>query len=75
MAISGMANALGDETGMRKWFDTAVAGDPRCICLSNCEDRNKVNQTVYLWVTLDSQAAGQKEVRKVLGCAWQQSRR
>ena len=63
LAISGMVNALGDATGLRGWFNTAVAGDPRGICLSKCEDWNKVNQTVYLWVTLDLKAAGQKEVR------------
>jgi len=63
LAISGLANALGDATGMRAWFNTAVAGDPRGICLSRCEDWNKVNQTVYLWVALDSKATGQKEVR------------
>ena len=63
LAISGMANALGDATGLSGWFNTAVAGDPRGICLSRCEDWNKVNQTVYLWVTLNSKAAGQKEVR------------
>lgn len=63
LAISGIANALGDATGMRAWFNTTVAGDPRGICLSRCEDWNKVNQTVYLWVTLDSKAAGQKEIR------------
>jgi hypothetical protein len=63
LAIGGIANALGDATGVRSWFNTTVAGDPRGICLSRCEDWNKVNQTVYLWVTLDSKAAGQKEVR------------
>ena len=63
LAISGLANALGDATGLRAWFNTKVAGDPRGICLSRCEDWNKVNQTVYLWVTLDSKASGQKEVR------------
>jgi len=63
LAISGLANALGDATGLSSWFNTAVVGDPRGICLSRCEDWNKVNQTVYLWVTLDSQAAGKKEVR------------
>lgn len=66
LAIGGIANALGDATGVRSWFNTAVAGDPRGICLSRCEDWNKVNQTVYLWVTLDSKAAGQKEVRIML---------
>ncbi len=59
----GLANALGDATGMRARFNTAVAGDSRGICLRRCEDWNKVDQTVYLWVTLDSKAAGQKEVR------------
>ena len=63
LAISGIANALGEATGMRGLFNTAVAGDPRGICLSRCEDWNKVTQTVYLWVTLDSKVAGQKEVR------------
>lgn len=63
LAIGGIANALGDATGVRSWFNTSVAGDPRGICLSRCEDWNKVNQTVYLWVTLDSKAAGQNEVR------------
>jgi hypothetical protein len=63
LAIGGLANVLGDTTGVRGWFNTAVAGDPRGFCLSRCEDWNKVNQTVYLWVTLDSKAAGQKEVR------------
>ncbi len=63
LAISGIANALGDATGVSSWFNTAVAGDPRGICLSRCEDWNKVNQTVYLWVTVDSKATGQKEVR------------
>ena len=63
LAISGMANVLGDATGPSGWFNTAVAGDPRGICLSRCEDWNKVNQTVYLWVTMDSRAAGQNEVR------------
>jgi hypothetical protein len=63
LAISGIANALGDATGMRAWFNTAVAGDPRGICLSRCADWNKVDQTVYLWVTLDSKASGRKEVR------------
>jgi hypothetical protein len=63
LAISGIANALGDATGMRAWFNTAVAGDPRGICLSRCEDWNKVDQTAYIWVMLDSKAAGRKEVR------------
>ena len=63
LAISGMANALGDATGLSGWFNTAIAGDPRGICLSRCEDWNKVNQTIYLWVTLESKDARQKEVR------------
>jgi hypothetical protein len=63
LAISDIVNVMGEATGMRAWFNTAVAGDPRGICLSRCEDWNKVNQTVYLWVTLDSKISGQKEIR------------
>jgi uncharacterized protein YpmB len=63
LAFSGIVNALGDATGIRAWFNTALAGDPRGICLSRCEDWNKVNQTVYLWVTLDSKATERREVR------------
>ncbi len=64
LAIGGIANALGDATGARGWFNTAVAGDPRGICLSRCDDWNKVNQTVYLWISL--QATDNREEIRVL---------
>jgi len=63
LAISGIVNALGEATGVTGRLNTFLVGDPRGICLSRCEDWNKVNQTVYLWVTLDSKTAGKKEVR------------
>jgi len=63
LAISDIVNALGEATGVTGRLNTALVGDPRGICLSRCEDWNKVNQTVYLWVTLNSKAAGKKGVR------------
>jgi len=63
LSISGMASALGESTGAKGWFNTAVAGDPRGICMSRCEDWKKVNQTVYLWITLDSKGEAKQEVR------------
>lgn len=62
LALSGMASAIGDATGMKGRFNTALTGDPRGICLSRCEDWKKVNQTVYLSITLQD-AAGKQEVR------------
>lgn len=56
LAIGGMANALGDATGVKGWFNNAVAGDPRGICLSRCEDWNKVSQTAYIQVTLQTES-------------------
>ena len=38
LAKSGIANAMGGETGPRGWFNTTVAGDPRGICLTNLGD-------------------------------------
>jgi hypothetical protein len=63
LGISGIAEAIGDATGLRDRLNTTLVGDPRGICLSRCDDWNKVNQTVYLFVAMQSQAAGQKEVR------------
>lgn len=63
LSISGMANALGEGTGAKGWFNTAVSGDPRGICLSRCEDWKKVNQTVYLWITLEAKDEPKQEVR------------
>lgn len=64
LAISGMVDALGDAGGMRGWFNTAVAGDPRGVCLSKCEDWKKVNQTVYLFAALEG--AGKKDEVRIL---------
>lgn len=71
LAISGMVNALGDAGGARSWFNTAVAGDPRGICLSRCEDWNKVKQTVYLWATLETD--GKKDEVRILTNAFSET--
>lgn len=57
-----MASALGEVTGIKAGFNKALTGDPRGICLSRCEDWNKVNQTVYLSIMLQDVAA-RKEIR------------
>ena len=60
--LSNMASALGEVTGIKAGFNKALTGDPRGICLSRCEDWNKVNQTVYLSIMLQDVAA-RKEIR------------
>lgn len=50
LALSGMASAIGESTGLKSSFNRALTGDARGVCLSRCEDWNKVNQTVYLWI-------------------------
>lgn len=54
LAISGLASALGEATVVKAAFNRAATGDPRGICLSRCEDWNKVSQTVYFWIVLQS---------------------
>ena len=54
LALSGMASAVGESTGLKGSFNKALTGDARGVCLSRCEDWNKVNQTVYLWIGLQA---------------------
>ncbi len=60
--LSNMASALGEATGIKAGFNKALTGDARGICLSRCEDWNKVNQTVYLSIALQD-AASKQEIR------------
>ena len=60
--LSNMASALGEVTGIKAGFNKAMTGDPRGICLSRCGDWNKVNQTVYLSISLKD-AAARQEIR------------
>ena len=62
--LSNMASALGDATGMKAGFNKALTGDPRGICLSRCGDWNKVNQTVYLSISMQD-AAARQEIRVI----------
>jgi hypothetical protein len=71
LAIGGMANTLGDVSGMKGWFNNAVAGDPRGICLSRCDEWNKVNQSVYVSVRLE--AGGAKEEVRVVAKAFSET--
>ena len=54
LALTGMASAIGEATGLKGSFNKALTGDARGVCLSRCEDWNKVNQTVYLWIGLQA---------------------
>ena len=58
--LSNMASALGEATGIKGGFNKALTGDARGICLSRCEDWNKVNQTVYLSIALQDSASKQE---------------
>ena len=71
LAVSGMANVLGEATGIKGAFNTALTGDPRGICLSRCEDWKKVTQTAYAFVTFTS-PDGKQELR-VLASAFSET--
>jgi hypothetical protein len=62
LAVSSMANVLGEATGIKGAFNTALTGDPRGICLSRCEDWKKVKQSAYAFVTFTS-PDGKQEIR------------
>lgn len=65
LALSRMADVLGDATGVRGAFNKALTGDPRGVCLSRCEDWKEVKQTAYAFVTLTT-ADGRREVRVLI---------
>jgi len=62
LAVSRMAEVLGEATGMKSAINTALAGDPRGICLSRCDDWKKVKQSAYAFVTFAG-PDGKQEVR------------
>ena len=71
LAISRMAEVLGEATGVKGAFNTALTGDPRGICLSRCEDWKKVKQSAYAFVTFTS-PQGKQEIR-VLATAFSEA--
>jgi len=62
LALSRMGEVLGDATGMRGAFNKALTGDPRGICLSRCDEWNRVKQSAYAFVTF-SGPDGKQEIR------------
>ena len=62
LALSRLAEVLGEATGVRGAFNKALTGDPRGICLSRCDDWNKVKQTAYAFVSLTT-AQGRQDIR------------
>lgn len=71
LAAGRMAEVLGDATGMRGAFNTALTGDPRGICLSRCEDWKKVKQSAYTFVTLTTTDG--KQQARVLATAFSET--
>lgn len=71
LAVSRMADVLGEATGIKGAFNTALTGDPRGICLSRCEDWKKVKQTAYAFVTFTG-PDGKQELR-VLASAFSET--
>lgn len=62
LAVSRMAEVLGEASGVKGAFNTALTGDPRGICLSRCEDWKKVKQSAYAFVTFTG-PEGKQEIR------------
>lgn len=71
LALGRMADALGESTGIKGAFNTALTGDPRGICLSRCEDWKKVKQSAYAFATLTS-TDGKQDIR-VLATAFSET--
>jgi len=62
LALGRMAEALGDATGISGTLNKALTGDPRGICLSRCDEWNKVKQSAYAFVSL-SGPEGKQDIR------------
>lgn len=62
LALGNMVSVLGEATGFNAAANKTLAGDPRGVCLSRCDDWKKVTQTVYLWISLQT-GESNKEIR------------
>jgi hypothetical protein len=62
LAVSRTAEVLGEATGIKGAFNTALNEDIRGVCLSRCEDWKKVKQSAYAFVTFAG-PDGKQEVR------------
>jgi len=51
LAVSRMAEVLGEATGMKSAINTALTGNLRGICLSRYDDWRRVKQSAYAFVT------------------------
>jgi len=60
-------DALGQATGAKDWFNKAVGGDRRGICLINCDNWNKTRQaTLHVVDVGDGEGRGRVEIRSEL---------
>lgn len=69
--LSALVSSLGEASGVGAWFNKAVAGDPRGVCLSKCADWLKTKQTAYVKVTVVQ--AGQERKINVMGQAHEET--
>jgi hypothetical protein len=62
-----LLDIVGQATGAKDWFNRAVGGDRRGICLINCEHWHKTRQAAYQVIELQDGAAAQRvEIRSEL---------
>jgi len=62
-----LVDVVGQATGAKDWFNRAVGGDRRGICLVNCENWNKTRQAAYHVIDIRDGSEGRRaEVKSEL---------
>ena len=62
-----LVDVVGQATGAKDWFNKAVGGDRRGICLVNCENWNKTRQAAYHVIDIQDGSEGRRaEVKSEL---------
>jgi hypothetical protein len=62
-----LIDVVGQATGAKDWFNKAVGGDRRGICLVNCENWNKTRQAAYHVIDIRDGSEGRRaEVKSEL---------
>jgi hypothetical protein len=62
-----LLDVVGQATGAKDWFNKAVGGDRRGICLINCDNWNKTRQATFHVVEVhDGEGRGRVEIRSEL---------
>jgi hypothetical protein len=62
-----LVDMVGQATGAKDWFNKAVGGDRRGMCLVNCENWNKTRQAAYHVIDIQDGSDGRRaEVKSEL---------